>query len=40
MSSEDDWPSEESVDVKPPRKAPTKSDVEKDDDSGGRQRGA
>jgi ankyrin repeat protein len=33
MSSEDDWSSEESVDVKPPRNSPTKSDVEKDDDS-------
>jgi ankyrin repeat protein len=32
MSSEDDWSSEESVDVKP-LKVPTKSDAEKDDDS-------
>ena len=33
MSGEDDWSSEASVDVNPPCKAPTKSNLEKDDDS-------
>jgi ankyrin repeat protein len=32
MSSEDDWSSEESVDVKPHKISPTKSDAEKDAD--------
>jgi len=33
MSSEDDWSSEETVDIKPARKAPTKTDAEQDADS-------